>query len=134
MRSHTIGLKRARGFRRALTGAEVGLWTRLKGRKLGGFHFRRQHPIAPYILDFYCSQARLAIEVDGDSHFAEGAQAYDARRDAWLAAQGIETLRLGTETMKDPEVAAAVVLAAVRRRAPSVTEPVLGSASGRARG
>jgi very-short-patch-repair endonuclease len=121
VRAHTVGIKRARTHRRSLTGAEVGLWVRLKGRKLDGYHFRRQHPVGPYILDFYCAEARLAIELDGYSHEVGGAPAYDARRDAWLLARGIETLRIGPEFSKNPDGVAGLVLAEVQRRAPSVT-------------
>jgi very-short-patch-repair endonuclease len=57
------------------------------------YGFRRQHPIGPYILDFYCSAAQLAVEVDGAGHdFAERVQR-DERREAWLAQQGIKVLR-----------------------------------------
>jgi very-short-patch-repair endonuclease len=94
---------------------------RLKGRQLDGYQFRRQHPIGPYILDFYCPAVRLAVEVDGYSHEVGDAPAYDARRDAWLLKRGIETLRIGTELAKRPGDAALTVLDAVRRRAPSVT-------------
>jgi len=121
VRAHTIQIKRARRHRQALTGAEVGLWVRLKGRKLEGYHFRRQHPVGPFILDFYCTEAKLAIELDGYTHEVGDAPAYDARRDAWLLARGIETLRIGPEFSKSPDAVADFVLMEVRRRAPSVT-------------
>jgi len=54
--------------------------------------FRRQHPIGPYILDFYCADAQLAVEIDRMSH--EGRAEHDARRDAWLARQNIRVLRI----------------------------------------
>jgi very-short-patch-repair endonuclease len=121
MRTQTITLKRARRMRKALTPQELGLWLRLRDRKLGGFRFRRQHPMGPYILDFYCPEARLAIEIDGYSHGVEGAAERDARRDAWLLARNVETLRISTEMAKDPEAAAGFILQVVRRNAPSVT-------------
>ncbi len=121
MRAHTIGIKRARNNRKALTGGELGLWVRLKGRQLDGYQFRRQHPIGPYILDFYCAAARLAVEIDGYSHEVGNAPAYDARRDAWLLERGIETIRISAELAKRPNDAAATILDEVRRRAPSVT-------------
>ena len=121
MRSQTITHKRARRFRKALNGPELGLWVRLKGRQLGGYHFRRQHPAGPYILDFFCSEARLAVEIDGDSHGSPEAQAHDKRRDAWLAARGIRTLRIGASALRDPEAVLDLILAEVRRYAPSVT-------------
>jgi very-short-patch-repair endonuclease len=85
---------RAKALRRAMSLPEVLLWKAIKGGKLDGLHFRKQHPIGPYVLDFYCDAARLAVEVDGASHGAEDRPQRDERRDAWLADQGIETLRL----------------------------------------
>jgi very-short-patch-repair endonuclease len=69
------------------------LWRELR-RASHGFKFRRQHPIGPYVLDFYCPQARLAVEVDGSDHHTDSAAAYDERRDAWLEGQGVRMLRL----------------------------------------
>jgi very-short-patch-repair endonuclease len=108
-------------MRKALTPPELGLWLRLKNRQLGGFRFRRQHPVGPYILDFYCPEARLAVEIDGDSHGVEGATAHDARRDAWLLAQNIQTLRISADMAKDPGAASGYILQVLRRHAPSVT-------------
>ncbi len=85
-------IDRARDLRREMSLPEVQLWQALRGEKLGGLKFRRQHPIAPYVLDFYCAGARLAVEIDGESHEGRGAQ--DARRDAFLLDQGIRTLRI----------------------------------------
>lgn len=62
---HKHGL--ARQFRKDLTPPEARLWARLKG-KADGLHFRKQHPIGPYIVDFYCAKANLIIEVDGLAH------------------------------------------------------------------
>jgi very-short-patch-repair endonuclease len=118
MRTRDITLKRARRLRKNLTPQELGLWLRLKNRALGGFRFRRQHPVGPYILDFYCAEARLAVEIDGYSHGLEGREAHDGRRDAWLREKGIETLRLPIDTLKNPDDAAAHVLEVLRRNAP----------------
>ena len=76
-----------------MTFPEVLLWQVLR-KKPGGLKFRRQHPIGPYVLDFYCEEARLAVEVDGAGHGTEAAVAYDAKRDAWLRRQGVRMLRL----------------------------------------
>ncbi|WP_246328818.1 endonuclease domain-containing protein [Brevundimonas lenta] len=73
---------------------EVVLWAALRGQKLGGLRFRRQHPIGPYILDFYCDRARLAVEVDGQGHEHPDQMAHDRRRTAWLKARGIDVIRL----------------------------------------
>ncbi len=134
MRTQDISLKRARRLRKALTGPEIGLWARLRGRQAGGFRFRRQHPVGPYILDFYCPEARLAVEVDGDTHDLPDQIAHDARRDAWLAGQGIRTLRMAASALKDPETAVEFILEAVRRHAPSTPlgSPSPASGGGRA--
>ena len=116
MRGYALGIKRARGHRRAPTGGELGLWLRLRGRQLDGYPFRRQHPIGPYILDFYCASVRLAVEIDGYSHEVGDAPAYDARRDAWLLERGIETIRISADLARRPNDAVATVLDEVRRR------------------
>ncbi|WP_240606559.1 DUF559 domain-containing protein [Phenylobacterium kunshanense] len=73
---------------------EVLLWRVLKGRKMEGLHFRKQHPVGPYVLDFYCDARKLAVEVDGGSHGFGDRPDRDDRRDAWLAERGIRTWRL----------------------------------------
>ncbi len=96
----------ARGLRGDMSPPEVFLWMRLKTRK-HGLMFRRQYPIGSYVLDFYCVQAKLAVEVDGEHHFYEDQQKRDAVRDAWLAGQGIETMRLpADEIIADSDEAA----------------------------
>lgn len=90
-------VERAQELRREMSPPERLLWAQLSGRKLEGFKFRRQHPFAPYILDFYCPEKKLAIEVDGESHGAGDNPARDARRDAFLKKHGIRTLRLSAE-------------------------------------
>jgi very-short-patch-repair endonuclease len=85
---------RAQALRRALTREELALWLRLKGRQVADQKFRCQHPIGPYILDFYCGRARLAVELDGPAHQSQEQLLHDARRDRWLRSQGVETLRL----------------------------------------
>jgi len=88
---------KARKLRRVMSLPEVLVWKQLKGRRGDGLHFRKQHPIGPYILDFYCDEARLAIEIDGQSHGFGDRPQRDARRDAWLRREGITTLRLTAE-------------------------------------
>ncbi len=93
----------ARKLRGDMSPPEVLVWARLRRRK-NGLAFRRQHPVGPYILDFYCARVRLAVEIDGEHHYYEDQQRKDAVRDAWLAAQGIKTLRIpGLEIVADPE-------------------------------
>ncbi len=97
----SISYERARRMRRALTPPEAQLWLQLKGRKLEGLKFRKQHPVGPYILDFYCSEARLAVEVDGSVHGDPDQARHDARRTAWLAERGIAVLRVQASDVRD---------------------------------
>jgi very-short-patch-repair endonuclease len=94
MRAPLLTFKRARALRRAMTLPEAVLWQALRGGRAGGLRFRRQHPIGPYVLDFYCPAIRLAVEVDGAAHDIPDRAAHDLRRDAWLADQGIRVLRV----------------------------------------
>ena len=113
MEAPILTRQRARELRRRLTLPEVVLWTALRGRRLAGLRFRRQHPIGPYILDFYCDEIRLAIEVDGQGHEHPDQLAHDRRRTAWLDAQGISVARFAARDVLgeiDP------VLADIRRR------------------
>jgi very-short-patch-repair endonuclease len=87
-------LERCRSLRKAATDAETLLWWLLRARQVAGAKFRRQHQFGPYILDFYCHQHRLVVEVDGGQHTSSSAQvAKDAQRTAYLASRGIHVLR-----------------------------------------
>jgi len=83
----------SRYLRRHQTDAERIIWKALRNRQLYGFKFRRQHPIGPYILDFYCHQARLDVEIDGGQHYTDDGIRRDEERDAELEQQGIKVLR-----------------------------------------
>jgi very-short-patch-repair endonuclease len=82
---------RARKLRREATDAERRLWQKLRGAQVCGASFRRQHPAGRYILDFYCSEFRLAVELDGGQHSMSVAR--DRMRDTWLSQQGVTMLR-----------------------------------------
>jgi very-short-patch-repair endonuclease len=84
---------RRRQLRQPGTDAEVLLWQRLRSRQVNGCKFRRQHSIGPYILDFFCIETQLGVEVDGDHHADASQRAYDARRNEYLASRGIRVLR-----------------------------------------
>lgn len=92
-----IILQHAREMRREPTEPERRLWQKLRRKLLDGYKFRRQHPIGRFIVDFYCHQARLIIEVDGDSHAFQ--EEYDAVRTAWLEAQGLRVIRFDNQTV-----------------------------------
>ena len=107
MGAKTLTLKRARRLRSEKTPPEVRLRVRLRGRSVDKPIFRRQHTAGPFILDFYCAAARLAVEVDGEIHGHWRPPLRDARKDGWLKRQGIEVLRIsGREVMADPDAAA----------------------------
>ncbi len=82
---------RARQLRSKQTSAETVLWDTLRGRRLGGHRFRRQHPIGPYVVDFACLEEKLVVEVDGDSHVDS---TMDPRRDNELASRGFRIVRV----------------------------------------
>ena len=88
-----LTIERAKMLRRRLTPPEVKLWQAVRRRKLG-VHFRRQHPIGPWILDFYCHACRLAVEIDGACHDDPDRLARDRRRALWLEKRGISTFRI----------------------------------------
>ena len=83
----------ARQLRINLTECERLLWRQLRNRQLAGYKFRRQHPLPPYVLDFYCAELQLAVELDGGQHYDEAGQATDRRRTDYLRRQGLEVMR-----------------------------------------
>src|SRR5690242_17101554 len=88
---------RARALRLAQTEVERRLWQRLRNRQLSGFKFRRQHPVGPYITDFFCVDARLVIELDGSQHGDQRGLQADERRTEYLKEQGYRVLRFWNE-------------------------------------
>jgi len=86
-------LARRRHLRKNMARAEVLLWCRLRGRQVDGLKFRRQYGVGSYVVDFYCPESKLAIEVDGDSHFGDGAELRDERRQSYIESQGIAFVR-----------------------------------------
>jgi len=106
MRSSSQTHGRARRLRRALSPPEVLIWVRLRSRDQG-LSFRRQHPVGPYVADFYCAAAKLVVEIDGASHSEAAQEAHDARRDAYMLGLGLTVLRVpAAEVMADPDGAA----------------------------
>ncbi|MCY1273282.1 hypothetical protein D9M68_213800 [compost metagenome] len=104
-----------RQLRKTATDAEHLLWRHLRARQLAGRKFRRQHPVPPYVLDFFCREIGLAIEVDGGQHFDDDGVRRDGRRDAFLAGQGIRVLRFSSREVL-------VELAAVLERIVTVVQ------------
>lgn len=89
--------QRAIQLRRDATSPEQILWSILCRRQLGGLKFRRQHPIEPYIVDFYCASAKLIIELDGESH--DGCQSYDQARSDHLHKLGLKIFRVANDVV-----------------------------------
>ena len=90
-------LRAAHILRRSMTKAEAVLWKKLKDRKLFPTKFRRQHPIIIFIVDFYCHEYRLVIEVDGDIHNDENAIQYDFIRTDVLNNLGLKVIRFSND-------------------------------------
>ena len=82
---------RARQLRSGATSAENILWQKLRRKQINGRRFRRQQPIGPFVVDFYCPELTIAIELDGDSH--GGKESQDKSRQEFLEAQGLAVLR-----------------------------------------
>jgi very-short-patch-repair endonuclease len=109
---------RARRLRRSLSLPEVLLWQVLRSSP-EGLKFRRQHPTGPYVLDFFCGDARLAIEVDGQAHDRGDRPARDEARDRWLRSAGVQTLRIpAVEISQDLDAVLRGVMAAASARLP----------------
>ncbi|MFC4292534.1 endonuclease domain-containing protein [Sphingorhabdus arenilitoris] len=112
----SASIKRAKKLRRELTKPEFMLWQILR-QSPGGHKFRKQHPAGPFILDFFCARANLAIEVDGMAHDMGGNPERDAKRDAWLAAYRIDTLRVpAVDVLRDTTEVATSIIATVEDR------------------
>jgi very-short-patch-repair endonuclease len=86
-------VRNARVLRSNMTRAEIILWSRLRSKKVNGYKFRRQQPILDYIVDFYCSELKLIIEVDGEVHSNKESSEYDKHRDNILKINGYNIMR-----------------------------------------
>jgi very-short-patch-repair endonuclease len=82
-----------RHLRNNLTPAEITLWGYLKNGQVGGYKFRRQHGLGQYVMDFYCPELKLCVELDGEVHDSEQAFNHDEERTAFLQENGISVLR-----------------------------------------
>jgi very-short-patch-repair endonuclease len=83
----------ARTLRKKMPSAEKRLWFFIRRKQLGGFRFRRQHTIGPYIADFVCIETKLVVELDGEQHGYDRERARDCRRDECMEAQGFHVTR-----------------------------------------
>lgn len=116
-------VKLARSLRKRTTDQERMVWARLKGLKALGFHFRRQHPIGRYVVDFVCLSSMLVVEIDGSQHYSESGKRADDERDRTLGGMGFRIMRF---TNADVNVAPDQVVEAIgeelKRLKPAVYE------------
>ena len=104
-------VQKAKRLRREMSLPEALLWRQLRGSP-EGIRFRKQHPAGPYVLDFFCAKANLAIEIDGISHDMSDRPQRDLARDAALLAHRIDTLRIAaSEVLRNPAVVAESIIA-----------------------
>jgi len=94
-------IERCREFRKNPTVAEALMWEQLRNKRLGGFKFRRQHPIAGYVLDFFCFETKLGIELDGAVHKNNDQAEYDDYRTSELIEEGVTILRFWNSEVFD---------------------------------
>jgi very-short-patch-repair endonuclease len=112
----------ARRLRLTPTEAETRLWSHLRRKQLEGFRFRRQHPLGPYVVDFFCAANKLIVEVDGGQH----AEDSDVRT-KWLEAHGYRVIRFwNNDVLANTEGVLLMILDALRALPPSLTSPSRG--------
>ena len=119
----TQTLTTAKSLRAATTDAEIKLWYHLRAKRLGGFNFRRQHPIPPYVADFYCEELRLVIELDGSQHDEN----VDRTRTHALERQGLVVMRFWDhQVLQETEAVLEAILNFALERTLSPTPPPKG--------
>ena len=124
-------LKRRRALRQTATPAERRLWQIVRGRRLAHLKIRRQHSIGPFIVDFYCHEVRLAVEIDGRVHDDPARAAYDARRQRCIEAQGVHVLRFtNDEVRRQSDVVAEAIRHVAEDRAMGVAPALPGPLPG----
>jgi very-short-patch-repair endonuclease len=116
----------ARQLRGTPTDAEIRLWSRLRRKQLDGFRFRRQQPIGPYIVDFFCPEAKLVIEVDGGQHNVD--EEKDEKRTRWLEERGYRVIRFwNNDVLSNTDGVVLTVFEELRScRPPSLPSPSRG--------
>jgi very-short-patch-repair endonuclease len=104
-------------LRNSATSAETIVWKNLQGKKLLGKKFRRQVGIGRYIVDFYCPECRLGVELDGQKHFEPNVEEYQTERTRYLAGLGIELIRFENRAVHDDiELVLAAIEEALKAR------------------
>ncbi|MFL6690562.1 MAG: endonuclease domain-containing protein [Alphaproteobacteria bacterium] len=109
----------ARTLRANATEAERKLWHCLRDKRLMGVRFRRQQPIGPYVADFYCSIAKLIVEVDGGQHADPAAAERDGERTRWLEQRGYSVVRFWNSDLSDSDYVIGAIVHALGGRLPA---------------
>jgi very-short-patch-repair endonuclease len=111
--------ERARSLRKQPTWAAKLMWRWLRGRRFNCYKFRREHPVGPYVLDFFCEEAKLNVELDGRGHGFPDQRKHDVRREQFLQSQGIKTLRFwNSHLRRNARNIRDTVLEELQKRAP----------------
>ena len=97
--------EKRKNLRSNLNLAERLLWARLKERQLEGYKFRRQYGFGPYVVDFYCPELKIAVEIDGVTHFlSKGTKIYDEKRQKYIENYGVKFIRISNQqVLKSPD-------------------------------
>ena len=112
-----VGTQRARELRKQSTRAERIVWRWFRDRRFGGWKFRRQYPIGPFIADFYCDALKLVVEIDGSGHLWRWY--YDEARMKYLRHVGIAVVRISNvQVCREPDAAADTIISAILSRLP----------------
>jgi very-short-patch-repair endonuclease len=127
--------KRAQRLRSNMTDAEARIWRALRRNQINNASFRRQHPMGPFILDFYCPALRLGIEIDGGQHSFDENRLSDERRSQWFSERGILIVRFWNNDVLANTAGvlselARVVVYRIRGQTPTPTLPLSGGGSG----
>jgi very-short-patch-repair endonuclease len=110
----------AKDLRANATEAERKLWAMLRAKQMTGLRFRRQQPIGPYIVDFFCSAAKLIIELDGSQHGDAERIRYDIARTKWLEERGYRILRFSNaDFLREKNAAVDAIYAATSASTPT---------------
>ena len=119
MTDRTTHLRIARMLRKRDTWVERLMWRWLRDRRFSRFKFRRQHVFGPFILDFFCFEAQLNIELDGGQHGAPDSRSKDCERDQWLNDRGVKVLRIWNSRLRrEPEVVRNTIWTTLQECAP----------------
>ena len=114
-RTTPYGYERAHKLRKAPTPAEAKLWEALRGNKLSGVSFRRQHAIGQYVVDFCSLKKKLVIELDGSQHMEQAD--YDTQRTEFLESQGFKVMRFwNTDVLKNTDMVMETIIFALKDR------------------